>query len=96
LSDQFLDVFSHDFHEEVWACNICLGCDVPNNRDSSSRLASDIDQAVWLLFSNMLVLILLPMVIDYFYGYTRAFCLDIVAQIKNYRRTCVSIYRLVM
>jgi hypothetical protein len=47
-----------------------------------SRLSSDIDQAIQLLFPGILVLILLPMVIDYFNGCARTRSLGIAAQIK--------------
>jgi hypothetical protein len=54
-----------------------------NNGDSCSRLPSDVDQAVWLLFPVILLLVLLPNVIHYYFnGCTRARSLVVAAQIK--------------
>jgi hypothetical protein len=53
--------------------------------DSYSRLSSDIDKADRLLFSNILVLALLPMLIDYVNGWARARALGIAVQIKIMR-----------
>jgi hypothetical protein len=58
--------------EEVFPCNIYPGCYVLDNGDSYSRLASDIDQAVWFVFPGILALVLLPMLYDYSNGYARA------------------------
>jgi hypothetical protein len=79
--DQFW-TFSHGRREEYCPRNICLGCYVFDNDDSYSRLASNIDKAVRLLFSGILVWVLLPMVIDYINSCVRARSLGIVAQIK--------------
>jgi hypothetical protein len=45
----------------------------------------DADQVIRLFYSDILVLVLLPMLIDYFNGCTRARSLSIVAQIKIMR-----------
>jgi hypothetical protein len=50
--------------------------------DSYSRLPSDIDQVVQLFCPDMLVLVLLPLLIDYFIGCTSARSLGITTQIK--------------
>jgi hypothetical protein len=75
-------IFSHGCREEYCPRIFCPGCYVLDNGDSCSRLSSDIDQAVWLLFPSILALVLLPMVIDYVNGCARARGLDIAAQIK--------------
>jgi hypothetical protein len=49
------------------------------NGDSYPRLASNIDKAVWLLFPDILVWVLLSMAIDYFNCYARACNLCIAA-----------------
>jgi hypothetical protein len=54
-----------------------------DNGDSYTRLSSDIDQAVRSLFPGILVLVLSPMLVNYFNSYMRARSLGIVAQIKN-------------
>jgi hypothetical protein len=48
----------------------------PSDLASYFQLPSDVDQAVRLLFSGILVLVHLPMVIDYFNGCVRAWCCD--------------------
>jgi hypothetical protein len=60
--------------------NICPDCYVLDNGDSYSRLFNDVDQAVQLFFSDILVLILLPMMIDYFNDCARVRSLGIAAQ----------------
>jgi hypothetical protein len=72
-------IFSHGCREEYYPCNICSGCYVLDNGDSRSWLSSDIDRDVWLLLPGILVLVLLPMVIDYFNGCARARSLGIMA-----------------
>jgi hypothetical protein len=74
--------FSHGHREEYYPCNNFLGCYVLNNGDSYSRFPSDVDQVVQLFCPDMLVLVLLPMLIDYFNGCARACSLGIAAQIK--------------
>jgi hypothetical protein len=66
-------IFSHGCREKYYPRNICPDCCVLDNGDSCSWFPSDVDQAAQLLFSGILVLVLLPMVIDYF---------GIAAQIK--------------
>jgi hypothetical protein len=61
---------------------IPAGCYVLDNGDSCSQLPIDVDQVDRLFLPGILVLVLLPMVIYYFNGYTRARSLGIVAQIK--------------
>jgi hypothetical protein len=46
------------------------------------RLPSNVDQVDWLFCPDILLLVLLPMWIDYFNGCTRACSLGIAAQIK--------------
>jgi hypothetical protein len=75
-------IFSHGRREEYYPRNNFLGCYVLDNGDSYSRLPSDVDQVVRLFCSDMLGLVLLPMLIDYFNGYARACSLGIAAQIK--------------
>jgi hypothetical protein len=78
LSDRS-QIFSHGCHEDVRPRNICLDCYVLNNGDSYSRLSNNVDQAVWLLFTGILVLVILPMAIDYFNGCVRVYSLGIAA-----------------
>jgi hypothetical protein len=75
-------IFSHGYREEYYPRTIYPGCYVLDNGESCSRFPSDVDQAVRLLFPVILVLVLLPMVIDYFNGCARARSLGIAAQIK--------------
>jgi hypothetical protein len=84
--DQFW-ICSHGCREEVCPRNICLGCYVIDSGDSYSRLSSDVDQTIRLLFSGILVLVLLPMVID-FNSCTCARSLGIATQIKFMREPC--------
>ena len=74
--------FSHGCRKEDYPRNFCPGCYVLDNGDSYSRLPSDVNQAVRLLFPVILVLVLLPMLIDYFNGCARARSLGTAAQIK--------------
>jgi hypothetical protein len=80
--DQFW-ICSYGCREDVCPCNICPGCYVVNNGDSYFQLPSDVDQAVRLLFPGILVLVLLPMVIDYFNGCMRARSLGTPTQIES-------------
>jgi hypothetical protein len=73
---------SHGCHEEYYPCNNFPCCYILDNGDSYSRLPSDIDQVVRLFCPDMLVLVLLLILIDYFNGCTRARSLSIAAQIK--------------
>jgi hypothetical protein len=73
-------IFSHGCREDVCPCNICPDCYVLDNDDSYSRLSNDVDQPVRFFSPGILVLVLLPMVIDYFNGCTRARSLGIAAQ----------------
>jgi hypothetical protein len=75
-------IFSHGRREEYYPRNNFPGCYVLDNGDSHSRLPSDIDQVVRLFCPDMLVLVLLPMLIDYFNGCVRARSLGIAANIK--------------
>jgi hypothetical protein len=74
--------FSHGRREEYYPCNNFPSCYVLDNGDSYSRFPSDIDQVVRLFCPDMLVLVLLPMLIDYFNGCARACSLGIASQIK--------------
>jgi hypothetical protein len=58
------------------------GCYVLDNDDSYSRLTSGIDQAVWFVFSEILTLVLLPMLYDYSNGCAHVHSLDTTAKIK--------------
>jgi hypothetical protein len=69
-------------HKKVFSRNIYPGCYVLDNGDSYSRLASDVDQVVRFVFPGILVLVLLPMLYDYFNGYARTRRLGTVAKIK--------------
>jgi hypothetical protein len=57
-------------------------CYVLDNGDSYSRLSNDVDQVIRLLFPDILVLVLLPKVNNYFNSCAHARSLGIVAQIK--------------
>jgi hypothetical protein len=85
-------IFSHGCCKDVCPCNICPDCYVLDNGDSYSRLSNDVDQAARFLFPGILVLVLLPMMVDYFNGCVCARSLGIAAQ-KNYGRTFVGIFR---
>jgi hypothetical protein len=78
-------IFSHGRREEYYPRNNFPGCYVIDNDDSYSRLPSNVDQVVRLFRSDILVLVLLPMLIDYFNGCARARSLGIAAQIKIMR-----------
>ena len=80
LPDRFW-IFSHGCREEDYPRNIPV-CYVLDNGDSSFRLSSDVDQAVRFIFPGILVLVLLPMLLDYFKGCARARSLGTAAQIK--------------
>jgi hypothetical protein len=60
--------FSHGCREEDYPHSFCPGCYVHDNCDLYCRFSSDVDKAGRLLFPEVLVLILLPMLIDYFNG----------------------------
>jgi hypothetical protein len=75
-------IFSHGHREEYYPRNNFPGCYVLDNGDSYSRVPSDVDQVVRLFCPDMLVLVLLPMLIDYFNGCIRARNLSIAVQIK--------------
>ena len=92
-SDRFW-IFSYGCHEDC-PCNICPVCYVLDNGDSYPRLPNDVDQSIWYIFLGILVLVLLPMLIDYFNGCVRARSLGIAAQI-NYRRTIFGIIRSIL
>jgi hypothetical protein len=72
-------IFSNGCHEDVCPRNISPDCYVLDNGDSYSRLSNDVDQTVRFFFPGILVLILLPMVIDYFNGCACAHSLSITA-----------------
>jgi hypothetical protein len=61
--------------------NFYPSCYVLDNGDSYTRLSSGVDQAVRFLFPRILVLVLLPMLVDYFNGCVHAHSLGIAAQI---------------
>jgi hypothetical protein len=75
--------FSHGCPKEDYPRNIYSGRYVLDNGDSYTRFSSDVDQAVRSLFSRILVLVLSPMLVDYFNGCVRTRSLSIAAQIKN-------------
>jgi hypothetical protein len=70
---------SFGWREDGYPRNICPGCDVFDN----GGLHGNVDKAVRFLVPRILVLVLLPMLHDYFNGCTDARSLDIVAQIKK-------------
>jgi hypothetical protein len=74
--------FSHGCHEEYCPCNLYPGCYVFDNGDSYSLIVSNDDKVARLLLPGIIVLVLLPMVIDYHNGCVRARSLDIAAQIN--------------
>jgi hypothetical protein len=75
-------IFSLGRREENYPRSICPGGYIINNGDSYPRLPSDGDQVVRLFCPDILVLVLLPIWIDYFNGYVRARSLGIAARIK--------------
>jgi hypothetical protein len=75
-------IFSHSCHGDIYPCNICPSRYILENGDSYSRFSNDVDQAVRLIFLDILVLVLLSMVIDYFNDCTCICRLGIAAQIK--------------
>jgi hypothetical protein len=68
--------------EENYPRSIYPGGYIPDNGDSYPRLPSDVDQVVQFFCSHILVLLLLPMWINYFNGCPHARSLDIAAQTK--------------
>jgi hypothetical protein len=79
--DQFW-IFSLGCREENYPRSICPGGYILDNGDSYPRLPSDVDQVVRLFCPDILVLVLLPIWIEYSNGCARARSLDIAAQIK--------------
>jgi hypothetical protein len=73
---------SYGLVEEVCPPNIYPGYYILDNGDSYFRISCDRNQAVRLVFPRILVLILLPMLLDYSNDCTRARSLDIAPQIK--------------
>jgi hypothetical protein len=61
--------------------NICPYCYILDNGDSYSRLPATLI-ILWLIFHGILVLVLLPILINYFNGSARAPSFDIAAEIK--------------
>jgi hypothetical protein len=80
---------SHGYREDVCSRNICPDCYVLKNGDSYPWLSNNVNQIVRLLFSDILVLVLLLMLIDYFKGCVHAHSLGIT----DYGRTFVGIFR---
>jgi hypothetical protein len=75
-------IFCRYCREEDYPCSFGPGCYVLDNGDAYSQLFIDVDEADRFLFPDILVLVLLPMLIDYFNGCARACSLAIAAQIK--------------
>jgi hypothetical protein len=75
-------IFSLGRREENYPRSICPGGYILDNGDSYPRLPSDVDQVIRLFCPEILVLVLLPMWIDYFNGCTRVRSLSIAVQIK--------------
>jgi hypothetical protein len=69
--------------EEGYPRNICPGCYVFDNGDSYFRLLNDVDKDVRFLFPEILMLVLLPILHDYFNDCERIRSLGIAAQIKK-------------
>ena len=80
-TDRFWN-FYQGRQEENSPRNYFPGCYVFDNGGSYHRLPSGVDKAVRLLFPGILVLVLLPMLVDYFNGCVRSRSLGIAAQIK--------------
>jgi hypothetical protein len=79
--DQFW-IFSLGCRKENYPRSICSGGYILDNGDSYPRLPSNVNQVVWLFCPGILVLVLLPMWINYFNGCAHARNLGIAAQIK--------------
>jgi hypothetical protein len=75
-------IFSLGRRKENYPRSICPGGYILDNGDSYSRLPSGGDQVVQLFCPDILVLVLLPIWIDYFNGYARARSLGIATRIK--------------
>jgi hypothetical protein len=68
--------------EEDGPRDFCPGCYVFDNGSTYNCLPNNIDKVVRLLVPKILVLVLLPMLVDYFNSCTRACSLRIAGQIK--------------
>jgi hypothetical protein len=75
-------IFSLGCREENYPRSICPGGYILDNGDSYPRLPSDVNQVVRLFCPDILVLVLLPIWIDYFNGCACARSLGIAAQTK--------------
>ena len=73
---------SAGWREEICPHNICPGCYVLDNGDPYSWFSSDVNRAVRLLLTGILVLVLLPMLIDYSNGCVCQRSLCTAAEIK--------------
>jgi hypothetical protein len=62
--------FSHGCHEDRYPRKICPNCFIHDNGDLYSRPPCDVDHVIRLLFPDILVLVLLPILIDYINGCT--------------------------
>jgi hypothetical protein len=71
--------------EEDCPRSFCIGCYILDNGDSFSRLSRDVDKAVRLLFPDILLLVLLSRLIEYFNGCCVHASLAFAAQIKFMR-----------
>jgi hypothetical protein len=85
--------FSLGHRKEIYPRNICPGYYVLDNGVSYSRLPSDVYQVVRLFCHVILILVLMPMLINYFNGCARARSLGIAAQkIMENRRWYLQVY----
>jgi hypothetical protein len=86
-------IFSLGHHKEIYPRNICPDYYVLDNGVSYSRLPSDVYQVVRLFCHVILILVLMPMLINYFNGCARARSLGIAAQkIMENRRWYLQVY----
>jgi hypothetical protein len=75
-------IFSLGRREENYPHSICPGGYIIDNGDSYPRLPSGGDQVVRLFCPDILVLVLLPILIDYFNDYARHVALALWLELK--------------
>jgi hypothetical protein len=72
--------FSHGCHEDRYSRKICPSCFIHDNGELYSRPPAMLIMLIGCY--SLMVLVLLPILIDYINGSTRVRSLDIAAQIK--------------